>query len=310
MKKIFAFLVLSFSTLSALEENELVWDAPQGPSVQEYNSALQDAIASQDWWKVVDYAQLISYNFPSTPFAQDAAFIIGEAYYKLGQLEYSNEAFTAYLNQVSSPRHFEEAIHYKFMIAEQFASGSKKRLFGSHKMPAWLPAREDALKIYDEVIAALPHSEICAKALLSKSRIQVYFEDFKPSIETLDLLIRRFPKGDLAAEAYLEKSKVYSLQCQGQNLDPDILDLTEVNLRKFKLSFPREPRIAEAEKIYADMQEAFAANLFETGRFFERTKKIPASIIYYTKVIAKYPNTQAAQTAKEKLETFQAAGKL
>ena len=287
MKKIFAFLLISLSTLSALEENELVWDAPQGPSVQEYNSALQDAIAAQNWWLAVDYAQLISYNFPSTPFAQDAAYIIGEAYYKLGQLEYSNEAFTAYLNQVSSPRHFEEAIHYKFMIAEQFA-----------------------LKIYDEVIAALPHSEICAKALLAKSRIQVYFEDFKPGIETLDLLIRRFPKGDLAAEAYLEKGKVYSLQCQGQNLDPDILDLTEVNLRKFKLAFPREMRIAEAEKIYSDMQEAFAENLFETGRFFERTKKIPASIIYYTKVIAKYPNTQAAQTAKEKLETFQAAGKL
>lgn len=307
MKKFIFICLLSLSSLSplaALEEEELDWDFPQGPSVQEYNSALQDAMAAQDWWKVVDYAATISYNFPTTPFAQDASYLIGEAYFNLGQLEYSNEAFTAYLNQAISPKHFEEAIHYKFKIAERFATGTKKRLFGSHKMPAWLPAQEDALKIYDEVIAALPHSEISAKSLLSKAKIQVYFEDFKPAIETLDLLIRRFPKDDLAAEAYLEKNRTYLLQCQAQNLDPDVLDLTEVNLRKFRLAFPREARLAEAEKIYKEMQEIFAQNLFEIGYFFEKTKKVPASLIYYTKVVAKYPDTQAAATARSKLETL------
>lgn len=311
MKKLIctAVATLSILPLFALEENELVWDIPQGPSVQEYNSALQDAIAAEDWWSVVDYAEIISYNFPTTPFGPEAAFVMGEAYFKLGELEYSNDAFTAYLNHAISPKHFEEAIHYKFQIAEQFANGAKKHMFASIKMPSWVPAREDALKIYDEVIAALPHSEVTAQSLLSKSKIQVYFEDYKPSIETLDLLIRRFPKNDLAAEAYLEKNRIYLLQCQTNNLDPDLLDLADVNLRKFRLAFPREQRLAEADKIYADMQEIFADNLYETGRFFERTKKVPASIIYYTKVIAKYPDTQAANTAREKLESLQAAGK-
>ncbi len=309
MKKLVC-LLFAATALTALEEEELVWDAQQGPSVQEYNSALQDAISAQDWWKVVDCAAIISYNFPTTPFAQEASYLIGEAYYNLGQLEYSNEAFTAYLNQAMSPKHFEDTIHYKFRIAEQFSSGTKKRLFGSHKMPAWLSAKEDAIKIYDEVIAALPHSEISAKSLLSRAKIQVEFEDYKPAIESYDLLIRRFPKDDLAAEAFLQKGNAYFLQCQSQNLDPDILDLTEVNLRKFRLAFPREARLVEAERIFKDMQEIFAQNLYDTGYFFEKTKKIPACIIYYTKVISKYPDTKAAVTARTKLETFQAAGKL
>jgi outer membrane protein assembly factor BamD (BamD/ComL family) len=177
-------------------------------------------------------------------------------------------------------------------------------------MPAWLPAQEDALKIYDEVIAALPHSEIAAQALLNKARLQVYFEDYKPSIETLDFLIRRFPKHALAAESFLEKNKIYLIQCKAQNLDPDLLDLAEVNTRKFQQAFPREPRVAEAERIISEMKEIFAENLFETGCFFQKTKKIPASIIYYTKVVAKYPNTQAALSAREKLESLQAAGHL
>ena len=284
MKKYLYLFVAFLTPLLALEEQDLTWD-DTGPSVQEYNSALQQAIVAGDWWSVIDYADIISYNFPTTPFAQEASYIMGEAYYKLNQLEYANEAFTAYLNHISSPKHFEEAIEYKFNIAEQFANGSKKRLFGSPKMPAWVPAKEDSIRIYDEVIAALPHSEFAVKSLLSKARIQAYFEDYKPSIETLDLLIRRFPKHDLAAEAYLEKNKVFLTQCQAQNLDPDLLDHTELNLRKFHLAFPREPRLAEAEKILVEMQEIFAQNLFETGYFFEKTKKIPASIIYYNKVI-------------------------
>lgn len=306
MKKVCFALIILVGPLLALEEEELVWENT-GPSVQEYNSALQQAIAGGDWWAVIDYADIISYNFPTTPFAQEASYIMGEAYYKLNQLEYANDCFTAYLNHVSSPKHFEEAIEYKFNIAEQFAHGAKKRLFGSIKMPAWIPAKEDSIQIYDEVIAALPHSEIAIQSLLSKARIQTYCEDYKPAIETLDLLIRRFPKHDLAAEAYLEKNKVFLIQCQAQNLDPDILDLSEVNLRKFHLAFPREPRLAGAEKILSAMQEVFAQNLFETGNFFERTKKIPASVIYYNKVIAKYPTTEAAEAAREKLEILSPA---
>ena len=304
MKKYITLFLAALSPLLALEEDELVWD-DVGPSVQEYNSALQQAIAAGEWWSVIDYANILSYNFPTSPFAQEASYVMGEAYYRLNQLEYANDCFTAYLNHVVSPKHFEEAIEYKFNIAEQFANGAKKRLFGSGKMPAWIPAKEDSIQIFDEVIAALPHSEFAVKALLSKARVQTYFEDYKPAIETLDLLIRRFPKHDLAAEAYLEKSKVYLIQCQAQNLDPDILDMTEVNSRKFRLAFPREPRLAEAEKILSDMKEIFAQNLFDTGKFFEKTKKIPASIIYYHKVISKYPGTEAAEACREKLETLQ-----
>jgi outer membrane protein assembly factor BamD (BamD/ComL family) len=301
MKK---FLFIIFATaLFSLEENELIWDP--GPSVQEYNSLMQEAVVKEDWWAAIDYATLISYNFPTSPFAQEVSYVMGEAYFKLNQIEAANDCFTAYLSHATSPRHFEEAIAYKFTIAEQLANGAKKRLFSSPKMPAWVPAKEDAIPIYDEVIAALPHSEFAVKSLLGKARIQAYEEDYKPSLETLDQLIRKFPKHDLAAEAYLEKAKVFMLQCKAQDLDPDLLDLAEINIRKFRLAFPREPRIAEAEKIFKEMEEIFAQSLLETGRFFEKTKKVSSSLIYYKRVIAKYPNTEAAETCREKIESLQ-----
>lgn len=310
MKRYLLFPLCCALSLFALEEEDLTWEDEGGPSVLEYNIALQEALQSQNWWSAIDYAEFISYNFPKSPFALETAYIIGEAYYKMGQLEIANERFTDYLNRSASPKHFEEAIHYKFNIAEQFKNGVKKPLFGSHKLPKIVSAEEDALKIYDDVITAFPHDEIAAKSLLGKAQIQVKFEDYKPSLEMLDVLIRRFPKHDLAAQAFLEKSHAYLMQCKEKSLDPALLDLADVNLRKFRLAFPREVRITEAEKDFAHMQEIFAGHLMEIGRFFEKTHKVPASIIYYSKVLSQYPTTEAAASAKERLENLQASGDL
>jgi outer membrane protein assembly factor BamD (BamD/ComL family) len=303
MKKVILFLTLFSLSLSALEEEDLVFDA-EGPGAVEFNNYLQEALADQDWWGVIDYADILAYHFPSSPFVQETAYLMGYSYFQMGQYEHANDSLSAYLNHSSSHSHFEEAIQMKFEIAEAYHNGKRKRLFGSHKMPAWLPAKEDAIQIYDEVISTVPHTELAAKSLLSKADIQEEFEDYKPAVETLTQLIRRFPKDEAAAEAYLRINKVYLSQCKNTSLDLDLLDLSGVNLRKFRLAFPREPRLEEAEKVVAETEELFAQNLYETGRFFERTSKPSASVIYYNKVISKYPTTKAAASAKEKLDAL------
>ena len=296
-------LIIAFScsfTLGALEEAELTWEN-EGPTAQEFNGKLHQAMLDGDWWAVVDNATVLSYHFPTSPFSQDAAFYIGEAYLKLGHPYEANDYFTVYLNSPNTLRKFEEAISYKFGIAERFKNGEKKPLFDSHKAPKWLSAKEDAIQIYDEVIATTPHSEFAAKSLLGKAQIQLELEEYKESLETLDVLTRRFPKHELSAAAYLEKVHVYYLECQGKSLDPDLLDLAKVTVQKFKLAFPREPRIKEAEDYIEKTKEAFAQNLLNTGAFFQKTKKEPAAKIYYKKVLSQYPETSAAISAREKL---------
>ena len=289
---------------------EEVLPIEEGLSAQEFYSYMQEAIDDEDWWAAIDYGEIVLYHFPDSPFCQEIPYLMGMNYFRLEQHELANEMLSEYLKGSTSPKYFEEAVETKFAIAECWRQGGKKRLFGSHKMPAIVPAYEDALEIYDEVLTTLPHHEIAVRAFLGKAEIQAYLGDFQPSIETLQVLIRRFPKHDLAAESYLRINQTYVKQCTEESLNPDLLDLAEVNLRKFRLAFPREPRLAESEKLLADMQEIFASNLFDTGNFFERTKKIPASIIYYNKVVASFPKTEAAAASREKLEILQPSDQL
>ncbi len=274
-------------------------------SVQEHFSLLMQAYEKQEWDELIRQATIISKNFSGSSFAQEAIFFQGVGHFHLREYDLANKNLSLYLKKEATSKHFEEAIDYKFQIAQKYQGGSKKHILGFEAMPKWVPAKEDALAIYDEVIAALPHHELGALSLFGKAQLHFEQEEYQQSIESLQTLIRRFPKHQLAPESYLEISKVYLTQVKREFADPDLLDLAEINLKKFRQDFPSESRIEQAEQLLHDMQEIYAHTLYETGRFYERTKKPKAAIIYYSKVIAKYPATKSAHNSTKRLQALQ-----
>jgi outer membrane protein assembly factor BamD (BamD/ComL family) len=271
------------------------------PSVQDYYSDVTKAVNAKNWKDVVYYTRLINTQYPKNNFSQDITFYLGEAYFHMNDLVLANENFSKYLVQEFSPKFYEKAIFYKFEIAKKFYEGGKKHLLGVKKLPKWASGKEDAQKIFDEVISSLPNHEICAESLFYKGKLQKDFEDYKESVETFQTLIRKFPKHEFAIESFLEIGKVYLKQADPKKQDPDLLDMAEVNLRKFKEVFPKEERIALAEKDFAQIKEIYAQGLFEIGQFYERTKKPDASKIYYKKIISAFPNTLKAELSQKRL---------
>lgn len=303
---LFALAPFALHSAYTVKEGKLVNTEEMATlSVQEHYSAAMDAYQKKKWDELVKQARIVKKNFPTTPFGQEALFYLGAGYFHQEEYQLADEELSVYLKKQTAPKHFEEAIEYKFSIAEKYQKGAKKPLMGWQSMPKWVPAIEDALTIYDEVIMALPHHDLGAKALYGKARLLFKDEDYKTSIETYQTLIRRFPKHALAVQSYLGIGEVYLAQCQNQYPDPDFLDLTEINLRKFKHDFPQDEQAAQAEKMFMRMQEIYASHLYETAQFFERTHKPHASIIYYTKVLTKYPFTECAARAKKRLHALQ-----
>ncbi len=270
-------------------------------SVQEHYSLAMDAYQDKNWEVVIRQASIVIKNFPESPFALDAFYFLGVGYFQLRNYELANQNLTAYLKKQTTPKFFEEAIQYKFKIAEKFHGGSKKHLLGWESLPKWVPARDEALAIYDEVITALPHHDLAAQALFGKAQLLLKDEEYKSSVETYQTLIRRFPKHPLAVESYIGVGHVYLIQSQDQYPDQDYLDLAEINFRKFRQDFPGEEKLGVAEGMLTEMKEVYASHLYEIGRFYERTGKPHASYIYYTRIIAKYPDTKVSQLANRRL---------
>lgn len=300
MKKL--LLLLAF-TLGELSANPNPFDPVIRSQITAYqrHAKMMEQLDEKNWEKLVWACEDMLTGFPTSPLAREASYYLGEAYYHLGEFEASNKAFSAYLKESKSPKFFDEAIRYKFAIAKALDGGARLHLFGWKRLPKWVSGYEEAIEIYDSVIASLPRDDLAAESLYRKGLILLQLERYTESADALQALIRRFPKHPLAIEGYIARGKVFLTECKKEFLDLSKLELAEINVRQFRAHFPGEPRLYEAEKQVQEMKEQLATDLLEIAEFYERTKKQGAAEIYYGKLLKKYPDTQAGKKAAKKL---------
>lgn len=261
----------------------------------------QEAMAAKDMGEAARQFSILTTCFPNSPYGQEAYFYLGVAEFYLREFDFSNNAFTQYLKCKSNPQYFIQAIEYKFQIAERLRCGAKRRFCGSKQFPKWATGRTLALKIYDEVIAAMPSSEIAARALYSKGYLLWSIGEYRDCIDSFQLITKRFPKSDLTPQCYLLVGQVYYDMCVNEPQNPDILAFADLNARKFKNEFPKNELVEAAEYCVQCIKELYAGGLYDTACFYEKVCKPNAAIIYYYSAIKEFPDTQVAVICKERL---------
>lgn len=207
--------------------------------VQDHFSLAVDALNRKDWNEASIQFKIVVLNFPQSSYALDSHYFLGIAYFYLSEFDVANDEFSEYLKAQHHPKYFEHAIEFKYAIAERFKDGARRRLLGWKQMPKWASGKKSALTIYDEVIASLPCHQLAAKALYAKANLLWEMKEYRESIECFQILIKRFPKHEFAPDCHLAITEVYLEQSRNEFQNPDLLALAQINLRRFKLDFPR-----------------------------------------------------------------------
>ncbi len=270
--------------------------------VQEHYSKGIEALKNEQWKEASAQFRIVKASFPETTFGIEALYYAGVAFSHIGEYEHANDCFTDYLTLQPNGKHFENILEHKLHVADAFRQGARRHLFGYDKFPKWLPGDSKAIEIYDEIAEIAPSHDFAAKALFHKSQFLVKMRRYVEAVEAAHLLVHRFPKNEHVAEAYLEISNAFLQQCKEENQNPDLLPLAQINLRRFSKHLPREERIAVVEERIEEMKEVCAEGLIETAEFYERTGKPRASVLYYITAIRRFPSTQMAIKAKERLQ--------
>lgn len=270
-------------------------------TVQEHFAKGSKAYEEQNWEEASKQFSIVTVNFPSTAYGQEAFYFLGVSYYFLEEYDFANNAFSEYLAVQSNPHYFESTVEFKFCIAEQLNAGAKRRILGTKKLPKWGDGQNLALEIYDEVIAAVPCSDIAAKALIAKACLQWRMHSYRPAVESLQMVIRRFPKYEQTPDCYLYIGKIFLEQSRYEFQNSDILAFAQINLRKFERDFPREERLCEAREDVLAIKEIYASGLYDTGQFYERKCQPRAAMIYYRDAIKQFPDTCVADQCRERM---------
>lgn len=265
------------------------------PLEDHYNFGV-NAFESHNWREAARHFGIAAASFPLSPYGQLAAFYQGVSNYNIGEYDLADQAFSEYLQGKNPPELFELVMEYKFSIAENFRQGARRRLLGTRQLPKWASAESYAVKIYEEIIAAMPSSEVAVQALFSKGLLHLSQREYTQSVESFQMIIRRFPKHELAPESYLMINTVYLDQAKWEFQNSDLLAFAEINARRFAQAFPREERLAEAECGVLAIKEVYARGLYDTGIFYEKVGYPRAAVLYYRNAALQFPETEIAST--------------
>lgn len=256
---------------------------------------------NEQWRKASTEFEKVIFYFPASDEAAEASYYLAVSYFEMKEYDFANEEFSNYLKTSQHPAFFEDAVAYKFCIAEHFKRGKKRHPFKMRYLPKWISAQDSALEIYDEVVAALPNHELAVQALYSKADLQRRMREYRDCVETYQIIIRRFPKNEIVPACYLHIADAYIQQASLEFQNPDILALAELNVRKFKDDFPRDERVVIAEESVYRIKEMYAKGLSDLGSFYERLHKPDAAAIYYQSSIEEFPDTNIAQFCRSRL---------
>ena len=263
-------------------------------------SALEAAFAEKDWKSAIEQAKIIEANFRENPLYKPARFQAALAYYNTDHFVEANRALTDYLSAGLS-EHFQEALSYKFEIAQKFGKGKSGRYSFIKKIFTERSFLERAIEIYDDILLYAPSSDLAAYALFHRAQLEMMSQDYEGSIASFRVLIHDFIGHQLLPQAYFGIAQThYARYEKERSKAPDHLDLALVNLEAFERAYPTHELLDKTRSLYSDMRSALAWELYEVGRYFERRGKPKAAALYYHSICDKYPQTPAARECREK----------
>lgn len=309
------FLYLVIAVVCAVSSVEGAWivqngkiqNANQVPTMsceKHYETACA-AMEVSDWNTAVTHFTIIHANFPNSTWGVESAFFLGVSHFECAEYEMANDSFSEYLKGSCQPKYFQETMDYKFAIANAFREGAYRRPFGTKRLPKCLPGRNVAVRIYDEIIQAMPCHDHAAQSFWAKGNMLWEDGAYSECIESFQGLIRRFPKHELTPQAYVAINQVYLEESEWEFQNPDLLQLAEINYKKFKQEFPRDEKLVDAESDVQSLKESYAAGLLQTGQFYEKQGECRAALIYYQSAIKQFPGTRIAELCQTRLNSLQ-----
>ena len=205
-----------------------------------FNSAISQ-MEEKGWRGALENFGSIRQFYPDSQVFDDSLYFQAVCNYHLMDYAVANKELTKYLGSKYKLKFFEDALSYKLEIANKFKEGARKHLFDSEKLPKWIPAKEDALEIYDDIIAMVPTHDLAAQALFEKGSFLQRMQDYrKIALESFQTLIKRFPKHPLTPDSYLAINEAYYEQSHSEFRNTDLLEMAQINLKKFIQNFPRD----------------------------------------------------------------------
>ena len=115
-------------------------------------------------------------------------------------------------------------------------------------------------------------------------------------------IIENYPKSPLADDAKYKIAMCAAASTSGPEYNEEDTDKAIKEFRDFVKRYPDSNMEKEARQFISKLENQKAQNSFDIAQFYERQGNINSAIIYYEEILDKFPESEWASRALEKLQ--------
>jgi len=297
----YAFWIWTPKTKTMINPKLVVKDSPG----EQFEWAMR-FFKESDFKRAADEFIRLTKYYPDSDLAPEAQYYAGRAFEELGKYYFAFQNYQKTVENYPYTERMQEIISREYNIANIFQSKESPKL-----MDMELSLSLDrAIVIYGKIVENTPFGKFTDKSLYKMAECYRRLKKHSEAIDAYERIINDYPESNLVPEArYQAAYTKYEA-----SLDPEYdQESTEGALEDFK-NISRTtpiPSIAdEAEKVLDELRERKAQSAMRTAEFYERQNKYRSALIYYKEVTGKFPGTEAAGLAQEKIEQLEQKIKL
>ncbi|MBN1941974.1 MAG: outer membrane protein assembly factor BamD [Phycisphaerae bacterium] len=299
-------LAVGWNAADARADAQLVWNgtewvspAPAEPGTPEGDLViLRQMVADGQNKRVVKMVEEFLVAHGESPACEEAMNLAGQSLINQGQYWNAYKWYERQISTYPNGAFFERALDREFLIADAFVGGRKRKALKIFRVPADL----DGLDMLMRIAAHAPTTPIAERALLRAADFHFTRAEYPQAVAIYEDFLKSHPLSEHRKYAMLQVARAYLLNYRGVQWDTAPLLDARKRYQLFAQAYPQDAEKENVEGILEEIRLGLAQKVYNTGRFYERTKHPRAAAFYYRKTIEDYPDTHWANSARGRLD--------
>ena len=251
------------------------------------------------YWKSIRIFKKILKKYPRASNLGRVEAQIGIAYEKRGKFKKAFEAYEVIFKKYPDYENLDDIIEREFAMAEKYASGEMKSIFGLD----FAESDKTALEIYDRVVKNFPfgkHSEI---SVLHSLHILIRTEKYKDAETKIGAFKKAYENSPLMDEVCYLEGYQYYVQIKRAEYDQKNTLAAMERLESYLKAYPEGAFKSKAVAMLNELKDITCEQKYKTAEFYLKQNNRPAAEKYLKSIVENYPDTSWAKLATQRLSS-------
>jgi outer membrane protein assembly factor BamD (BamD/ComL family) len=235
-------------------------------------------------------------RYPFTNAAGEAAYLRAVNIRQNGKLKDAFNAFQDLISNYRQSARFADAVQQQYELAEEAKSGKKQR---SVILVPMKIGPNETIGLYEKVIANAPFGKFAALAQFSIAEIHQEQQEKNEAVAAYQKVVDNYPTTKEAAEAQFRIGAISNIAAK-KTEDSQNLTASRDALKTYVATNPGGERASEAQTMLSAIDREEAARSLQIGKFYERSGKPKAAVIYYNEAL-KFGDAEVSAEARQLL---------